>query len=124
MPSSTALRNEKPRRLAWFRAHCRNEMPTAALAEERETDGDDEEGLEALPERDDECLQHDGRPDGAAHGSGCTHSAALAAFLARGSELADAARWAREIAAEAVGNGLQDLGAGVGPVDVFGLSRS
>jgi hydroxymethylpyrimidine/phosphomethylpyrimidine kinase len=63
-------------------------------------------------------------PDGAAHGSGCTHSAALAAFLARGSELADAARWAREIAAEAVGNGLQDLGAGVGPVDVFGLSRS
>ncbi|HXF01266.1 MAG TPA: bifunctional hydroxymethylpyrimidine kinase/phosphomethylpyrimidine kinase [Solirubrobacterales bacterium] len=63
-------------------------------------------------------------PDGASHGSGCTHSAALAAFLARGSELADAARWAREIAAEAVGNGLQDLGAGVGPVDVFGLGRS
>jgi hydroxymethylpyrimidine/phosphomethylpyrimidine kinase len=63
-------------------------------------------------------------PDGASHGSGCTHSAALAAFLARGSELADAARWAREIAAEAVGNGLQGLGSGVGPVDVFGLSRS
>ena len=44
--------------------------------------------------------------EGASHGSGCTHSSALAAFLARGSELADAARWAREIAAEAVGNGL------------------
>ena len=59
-------------------------------------------------------------PDGASHGSGCTHSSALAAFLARGTELADAARWAREIAAEAVGNGLRDLGAGAGPVDVFG----
>jgi hydroxymethylpyrimidine/phosphomethylpyrimidine kinase len=63
-------------------------------------------------------------PAGASHGSGCTHSSALAAFLARGTELADAARWAREIAAEAVGNGLKGLGAGAGPVDVFGLSRS
>jgi hydroxymethylpyrimidine/phosphomethylpyrimidine kinase len=60
-------------------------------------------------------------PDGAAHGSGCTHSAALAAFLARGEDLPDAARWAREIASEAVGHGLRDLGAGAGPVDVFGL---
>jgi hydroxymethylpyrimidine/phosphomethylpyrimidine kinase len=62
-------------------------------------------------------------PDGASHGSGCTHSSALAAFLARGSELADAARWAREIAAEAVGNGLTELGGGPGPVDVFALNR-
>ena len=62
-------------------------------------------------------------PDGASHGSGCTHSSALAAFLARGEELADAARWAREVASEAVGNGLRDLGAGPGPVDVFGLAR-
>jgi hydroxymethylpyrimidine/phosphomethylpyrimidine kinase len=61
--------------------------------------------------------------DGASHGSGCTHSAALAAFLALGEELADAARWAREVASEAVGNGLRELGAGVGPVDVFGLAR-
>ena len=61
--------------------------------------------------------------DGASHGSGCTHSSALAAFLARGTELADAARWAREIAAEAVGNGLRELGAGTGPVDVFALAR-
>ncbi len=60
---------------------------------------------------------------GASHGSGCTHSSALAAFLARGSELADAARWAREIAAEAVGNGLSELGEGPGPVDVLGLTR-
>ena len=62
-------------------------------------------------------------PSGASHGSGCTHSSALAAFLARGVELGDAARWAREIAAEAVGNGLRELGSGAGPVDVFGLAR-
>ncbi len=62
-------------------------------------------------------------PPGATHGSGCTHSSALAAFLARGEELHDAARWAREIAAEAVGNGLRGIGAGAGPVDVFGLAR-
>src|SRR6266516_6122241 len=37
-------------------------------------------------------------PAGATHGSGCTHSSAVAAFLARGVELADAARWAREVA--------------------------
>jgi hydroxymethylpyrimidine/phosphomethylpyrimidine kinase len=62
-------------------------------------------------------------PDGAAHGSGCTHSSALAALLARGMELTDAARWAREIAAEAVGHGLHELGAGPGPVDVLGVRR-
>jgi hydroxymethylpyrimidine/phosphomethylpyrimidine kinase len=63
-------------------------------------------------------------PPGASHGSGCTHSSALAAFLARGFELSDAARWAKEIAAEAVGNGLRGLGAGPGPVDVFGIART
>jgi hydroxymethylpyrimidine/phosphomethylpyrimidine kinase len=63
-------------------------------------------------------------PTGASHGSGCTHSSALAAFLARGSDLPDAARWAREIAAEAVGNGLTELGSGPGPVDVFALNRA
>jgi hydroxymethylpyrimidine/phosphomethylpyrimidine kinase len=63
-------------------------------------------------------------PTGASHGSGCTHSSALAAFLARGIELAEAARWAREVAAEAVGNGLRGLGAGAGPVDVFALRAS
>jgi hydroxymethylpyrimidine/phosphomethylpyrimidine kinase len=62
-------------------------------------------------------------PAGAAHGSGCTHSSALAAFLARGEELPDAARWAREIASEAVGHGLRGLGKGAGPVDVFGIGR-
>jgi hydroxymethylpyrimidine/phosphomethylpyrimidine kinase len=59
--------------------------------------------------------------DGAAHGSGCTHSSALAAFLARGASPLEAARGARQIASAAVGNGLRELGQGPGPVDVFGL---
>jgi hydroxymethylpyrimidine/phosphomethylpyrimidine kinase len=63
-------------------------------------------------------------PDGAAHGSGCTHSSAVAAFLAHGMEPLDAARRARAIASEAVGNGLREIGAGPGPVDALGLSRS
>jgi hydroxymethylpyrimidine/phosphomethylpyrimidine kinase len=61
-------------------------------------------------------------PDGAAHGSGCTHSSALAAHLALGHSPLEAARHARQIAAEAVKHGLRDLGAGAGPVDVFGLT--
>lgn len=60
--------------------------------------------------------------DGAAHGSGCTHSSALAAQLALGRELSQAAIVARALAGEAVANGLRDIGAGPGPVDVLGLS--
>jgi hydroxymethylpyrimidine/phosphomethylpyrimidine kinase len=60
-------------------------------------------------------------PDGAAHGSGCTHSSALAAFLALGEPPLEAARKAREVASAAVAHGLRELGAGPGPVDVFGL---
>jgi len=63
-------------------------------------------------------------PDGAAHGSGCTHSSALAAFLARGETPLEAARRARAIAAEAVASGLREIGAGAGPVDVFGLAAA
>ncbi len=61
-------------------------------------------------------------PDGASHGSGCTHSSALAAFLARGEAPLEAARKAREVASAAVGAGLRGIGAGPGPVDVFNLS--
>ena len=60
-------------------------------------------------------------PDGAAHGSGCTHSSALAAFLAHGDAPLEAARRAREVASAAVAAGLREIGAGPGPVDVFGL---
>jgi hydroxymethylpyrimidine/phosphomethylpyrimidine kinase len=63
-------------------------------------------------------------PDGAAHGSGCTHSSALAAYLALGHSPLEAAQQARQIAAEAVRAGLRDLGAGPGPVDVFDLTRT
>lgn len=62
-------------------------------------------------------------PDGAAHGSGCTHSSTLAARLALGDDPLAAARQARGVAAAAVADGLRDLGAGPGPVDVFGLAR-
>jgi hydroxymethylpyrimidine/phosphomethylpyrimidine kinase len=57
----------------------------------------------------------------ATHGAGCTHSAALTAFLARGESLEEAARGAARIASEAVRAGLAEIGAGSGPVDVFGL---
>jgi len=62
-------------------------------------------------------------PDGAAHGSGCTHSSTLAARIALGDEPLEAARRARAVAADAVANGLRELGSGPGPVDVFGLAR-
>jgi hydroxymethylpyrimidine/phosphomethylpyrimidine kinase len=62
--------------------------------------------------------------DGAAHGSGCTHSSALAAHLALGLEPLDAAKAAKRIASDAVRDGLQSVGEGPGPVDVFGLGRA
>jgi hydroxymethylpyrimidine/phosphomethylpyrimidine kinase len=58
---------------------------------------------------------------GATHGAGCTHSATLAALLARGLPLEDAARGAVEAASSAVARGLAEIGAGDGPVDVLGL---
>jgi hydroxymethylpyrimidine/phosphomethylpyrimidine kinase len=62
-------------------------------------------------------------PDGASHGSGCTHSSALAAGLALGLEPLEAAREAKRIAGEAVRDGLRGLGSGAGPVNVLGLGR-
>lgn len=58
-------------------------------------------------------------PDGAAHGSGCTHASALAAHLAHGFTPVEAARAARVVAGDAVLHGLRELGAGAGPVDVL-----
>jgi hydroxymethylpyrimidine/phosphomethylpyrimidine kinase len=60
-------------------------------------------------------------PGGAAHGSGCTHSSVLAARLAWGDPPLDAAREAKRRAAQAVAQGLVEIGAGAGPVDVLGL---
>jgi hydroxymethylpyrimidine/phosphomethylpyrimidine kinase len=62
-------------------------------------------------------------PDGTAHGSGCTHSSALAAHLALGHTPLEAARAARVTASDAVRDGLRGLGGGPGPVDVFGLRQ-
>jgi hydroxymethylpyrimidine/phosphomethylpyrimidine kinase len=61
--------------------------------------------------------------DGAAHGSGCTHSSLLAAQLALGRTPLQAARTARALTGVAVRDGLRDIGAGPGPVDVVGLAR-
>jgi len=72
---------------------------------------------------DAEAIEGERHADGASHGSGCTHSSALAAFLARGDGPLEAARKARGIASAAVAAGLRGLGAGPGPVDVFGLRR-
>jgi hydroxymethylpyrimidine/phosphomethylpyrimidine kinase len=72
-----------------------------------------------------ETIAGERHPHGAAHGSGCTHSATLAVELARGADPLEAARRAKEVASAAVRHGLRELGSGAGPVDVFGLaSRS
>jgi hydroxymethylpyrimidine/phosphomethylpyrimidine kinase len=57
----------------------------------------------------------------ATHGAGCTHSATLAALLARGEPLVAAARGAAAAASRAVANGLVEIGGGEGPVDVLGV---
>ena len=59
----------------------------------------------------------------ATHGAGCTHSATLAALLARGHSLVEASRGAAAAAASSVRNGLTKIGHGEGPVDVLGVKE-
>ena len=89
------------------------------------TGGHREQATDVLVTTDDTVHEIPGHryPDGAAHGSGCTHSSALAAHLALGFTLVEAARAARAIAADAVRLGLRDLGAGPGPVNVLGVGH-
>jgi hydroxymethylpyrimidine/phosphomethylpyrimidine kinase len=75
------------------------------------------DGVEAV------AIEGDRYPDGASHGSGCTHSSALAAFLAHGVSPLQAARHAREVASAAVAGGLRGIGQGAGPVDALGLAE-
>lgn len=56
---------------------------------------------------------------GGTHGSGCTHSAALTAELARGAPLIDAARSAKKFVEHAITAG-EKIGGGVAPVNQFG----
>jgi hydroxymethylpyrimidine/phosphomethylpyrimidine kinase len=78
--------------------------------------------LDADGDREIVEIEGERHADGAAHGSGCTHSSVLAAQLALGSSRLDAARTARELAGEAIRHGLRGLGAGAGPVDVIDLA--
>lgn len=82
------------------------------------------DGTDLLDDGDGEPLAIPGElhPDGAAHGSGCTHSSSLAALLALGLPLREAAAGARRAAGEAIARGLRDLGAGAGPVDAIGIA--
>jgi hydroxymethylpyrimidine/phosphomethylpyrimidine kinase len=87
------------------------------------TGGHREQATDVLFDGDDiHLIAGERHADGAAHGSGCTHSSVLAANLALGRSPLQAAHMARALAAEAVRDGLRGLGRGPGPVDVLGLT--
>jgi len=67
-------------------------------------------------------IEGERHPDGAAHGSGCTHSSALAAYLAHGHSPLEAATRARTVASDAVRDGLRSIGEGAGPVDALRIT--
>jgi len=57
---------------------------------------------------------------GGTHGTGCTHSSAIAAYLARGETVEDAVLKAKAFVRNAVRNSM-DVGHGVGPVNPGGI---
>lgn len=59
---------------------------------------------------------------GNTHGTGCTFSSAIAAFLARGWRLERAVAWAKRFVTEAIRRGLP-LGEGHGPTDHIGAGK-
>ena len=75
-------------------------------------------GTDVLVEDEDQVFQVAGRwiDTPHTHGTGCVHSATLAALLGRGADLRDAVREARVRLAEAVRRG-EAVGQGPGPVD-------
>ncbi len=86
------------------------------------TGGHGDEPLDHLFDgRDHHAIPVDRHDVAATHGAGCTHSATLAALLARGRSLPEAAAEAAHQASRAVRYGLAGIGAGEGPVDVFNL---
>jgi hydroxymethylpyrimidine/phosphomethylpyrimidine kinase len=92
--------------------------PRAAVVTGGHTEGGEDVFYDG--EGEPRCIPGPRYPDGAAHGSGCTHSSALAAHLALGFSPFEAAERARQITAEAVRDGLREIGAGPGPVNVLG----
>jgi hydroxymethylpyrimidine/phosphomethylpyrimidine kinase len=113
----TGLRDASPEELARAVVAL---GPAAAVV----TGGHTEDGADRFFDGTDlELIEGPRHPGGAAHGSGCTHSSALAARLALGDIPLEAARTARQIASEAVANSLRDLGSGAGPVDALGSVR-
>jgi hydroxymethylpyrimidine kinase / phosphomethylpyrimidine kinase / thiamine-phosphate diphosphorylase len=73
----------------------------------------DAEGLVAIP--------GPRLPRATTHGAGCTHSATLAALMARGIPLREAAWGAKQAATLAVAGG-RSFGSGAGPVDVLRIA--
>jgi len=62
-------------------------------------------------------------PRATTHGAGCTHSSTLAALLARGVGLREAAAEAKRVATAAVAGG-RPFGDGAGPVDVTRVAQA